>query len=51
MNKYNDEYYIVFENYNNETLYLSPLQKTFDRNYTYTKINMGQEPLFFRKCL
>ncbi|WP_394136504.1 imm11 family protein [Aliivibrio fischeri] len=50
MNKYNDEYYIVFENYNNETLYLSPLQKTFDRNYTYTKINMGQEPLFFENA-
>ncbi|MBP3140081.1 imm11 family protein [Aliivibrio fischeri] len=50
MNKYNDEYYIVFENYNNETLYLSPLQKTFDRNYTYTKMAMGQEPLFFENA-
>ncbi len=50
MNKYNEEYYIVFDNYNDETLYLSPLQKTFDRNYTYTKAVMGQDPFFFENA-
>ena len=50
MNKYNEEYYIVFDNYNDETLYLSPLQKTFDRNYTYTKAIMGQDPFFFENA-
>jgi hypothetical protein len=48
MNKYNEEYYIVFDNYNDETLYLSPLQKKFDRNYTYTKAIMGQDPFFLK---
>jgi hypothetical protein len=50
MNKYNEDYYIVFDNYNENTLYLSALPKTFNRNYEYTKMQFGQEPLFFNNA-
>ncbi len=50
MSKYNDQYYIVDEVYDNNTLYLTALQKTANRNYSYKKMQPGDEPLFFENA-
>ncbi len=50
MNRYNEQYYIVFKKYDEKTLYLSSLQKTSDRDYTFKKMQFGQEPLFFNNA-
>ena len=50
MNKYDEQYYIVDETYNENTLYLTALQKTANRDYEYTKMEFGQEPLFFENA-
>ncbi|WP_199610817.1 imm11 family protein [Flocculibacter collagenilyticus] len=47
MSNYDDEYYIVLNDYNENTIYLKPLKKTADRRYSYKKLTLGQEPLFF----
>ncbi|MGF1743059.1 hypothetical protein L4C34_18735 [Vibrio profundum] len=46
MSKYNEQYYLVFENYDNNTLYLSTHDRSDYRNYEYTKLAYG-EPMFF----
>jgi hypothetical protein len=47
MSKYDSEYYIVDEIYNGDTLYLKPKKKTANRDYEYTQMIEGEEPLFF----
>ncbi|WP_122046083.1 imm11 family protein [Vibrio atlanticus] len=49
MSKYNDQYYIVFENYDENTLYLKPQKHSAMRDYEYTKLS-GGEPMFFENC-
>ena len=46
MNKYNEQYYIVFNKYNENTLYLKPLKSSMLRNYGGKKLDFGI-PLFF----
>ncbi len=46
MSQYNDQYYIIFEKYNEETLYLVVHDRSDYRNYEYTKLEFGQ-PMFF----
>ena len=46
MSQYNDQYYIVFENYDDNTLYLKPQKHSAMRYYEFTKLN-GGEPMFF----
>ena len=50
MSKYNDQYYIVFKNYNDNTLYLSALQKSADRDYGFYKLDINDEPLYFENA-
>ena len=50
MNKYDEQYYIVTLAYNKETLCLKPLKKTFNRKFSYKKMMLGQEPLFFENA-
>ncbi|GAA5645946.1 imm11 family protein [Vibrio proteolyticus] len=46
MSQYNHQYYIVFENYDDDTLYLTTHDRSDHRNYEYTKL-VGSEPMFF----
>jgi hypothetical protein len=46
MSQYNDQYYIVFENYDENTLYLTTHDRSDHRDYEYTKLT-GGEPMFF----
>ncbi len=46
MSQYNDQYYIVFENYDENTLYLTTHDRSDHRDYEYTKLT-GSEPMFF----
>ncbi|GLT17176.1 hypothetical protein GCM10007938_09530 [Vibrio zhanjiangensis] len=46
MSQYNDQYYIVFKNYDENTLYLKPQKHSAMRDYEYTKLT-GGEPMFF----
>ncbi len=46
MSQYNDQYYIIFKKYNEETLYLVVHDRSDYRNYEYTKLEFGQ-PMFF----
>lgn len=46
MNPYNEQYYIIFLNYNDETLYLKPEMRSAMRHYEFTKLPAG-EPMFF----
>ncbi|MGF1743060.1 hypothetical protein L4C34_18740 [Vibrio profundum] len=46
MNQYNDQYYIVFEKYSDDTLYLVTHDRSDYRNYEYTKL-VYEEPMFF----
>jgi len=50
MSKYNDDYYIVFEYDDAETVYLKALRKTADRDYEFEKMRFGLEPLFFENA-
>jgi len=47
MSNYEDQYYLVDEVYDDDTLYLKPKKKTANRDYEYTKMIYGDEPLFF----
>jgi hypothetical protein len=47
MSTYEDQYYIVNNQYDDNTLYLSALDKTEARDYDFSKLEMGGEPLFF----
>lgn len=47
MSKYNERYYIVFERFNEKTLYLTALQKSADRDYGFFKPKEEGGPLFF----
>jgi len=46
MSQYNDHYYIVFEHYDENTLYLTTHDRSDHRDYEYTKLS-GGEPMFF----
>ena len=47
MESYNDQYYIVLNDYHEDTLYVGAKQKSADRRFGYKKLILGQEPLFF----
>ena len=47
MNKYNDEYYIVFEHFNESTLYLKKTKQTAKRYIGWKELEFGLEPAFF----
>lgn len=47
MSRYNDEYYLVFKNTEINDLCLTALKKTADRGYTYERMALGGDPLFF----
>ena len=47
MSWYNDQYHIVFKNFDEYTLYLTPLQKSADGDYAFCKLDENDEPLFF----
>jgi len=47
MNKYNDEYYIVFEHFNKNTLYLTETKQTAKRYIGWKELQFGLEPAFF----
>jgi len=49
MSEYNEEYYLIFERYNDETLYLTNHDRSSYRNYRYTKLDFG-EPMFFENA-
>ncbi|HDS1213071.1 TPA: hypothetical protein QD007_003695, partial [Shewanella algae] len=49
MSRFNEQYYIVFENYDDNTLYLKPQKHSAMRDYEYTKLT-GGEPMFFENC-
>ncbi|MEZ8046853.1 hypothetical protein AB6C46_23115 [Vibrio sp. 10N.237.312.C02] len=46
MSQYNDQYYIVFKNYDGNTLYLTTHDRSDHRDYEFTKLS-GNEPMFF----
>ncbi|WP_045478310.1 imm11 family protein [Vibrio owensii] len=46
MSQYNEQYFIVFKSYDENTLYLSPLKHSAMRDYEFTKLS-GGEPMFF----
>jgi hypothetical protein len=50
MSKYDDQYYIVDEVYDENTLYLKALKKSANRKYSYKKMELGEEPLFFENA-
>jgi hypothetical protein len=50
MSKYDDQYYIVDEVYDDKTLYLKALKKTANRDFEYKKMELGKEPLFFENA-
>ncbi len=47
VSKHNDKYYIVFDYFDDDTLYLTPLQKSADRDYAFYRLDENDEPLFF----
>jgi len=50
MTEYEDQYYLVGKKFNAETLYLSALEKTENRDYDFDKMIYGEEPLFFENA-
>lgn len=50
MSNYEEQYYLVDEVYNSDTLYLTAFQKTEDRDYDFEKMKPGGEPLFFENA-
>ena len=46
MSQYNEQYFIVFKSYDENTLYLSPQKHSAVRDYEFTKL-IGEEPMFF----
>ncbi|MHA7230503.1 hypothetical protein ACVT98_16475 [Vibrio campbellii] len=46
MSQYNEQYFIVFKSYDENTLYLSPQKHSAMRDYEFTKLS-GGEPMFF----
>ncbi|WP_199610005.1 hypothetical protein [Flocculibacter collagenilyticus] len=47
MDSYNHDYFIVLNDYHEQTIYTKPLRKIANRNYEFEKLTLGQEPLFF----
>ena len=50
MSNYEAQYYMVDEVYNDETLYLKSTKNTGRRDYSFKKMNFGEEPLFFENA-
>ncbi|WPU30777.1 hypothetical protein SIO17_17060 [Pseudoalteromonas piscicida] len=47
---YNEEYYILLTDYNENTLYTIPLERSATRHFGIKKLNWGDEPIFFENC-
>jgi len=50
MKNYNEQYYILFNNFANDPSYLRPLRKTASRNYEYEKLHRSGGPAFFENA-
>jgi len=50
MNNYNEQYYILFNDFSDGPSYLRPLTKTSFRNYEYEKLNLSGGPAFFENA-
>ncbi|MFC3679366.1 imm11 family protein [Bacterioplanoides pacificum] len=50
MTTYEDQYYLVNKKYDENTLYLTPFEKTMQRRFHLKKIPYGEEPLFFENA-
>lgn len=50
MKEYEDQYYLAGKKYTEDTLYLSALDKTENRDYDFDRMNYGDEPLFFENA-
>lgn len=50
MSNYEDQYYLVDERYDGDTLYLSALQRTENRDYDFEEMRLGDEPLYFENA-
>ncbi|WP_233520560.1 imm11 family protein [Flocculibacter collagenilyticus] len=47
MSSYNHDYFIVLNDYHENTIYAKALKKSADRDYEFEKLTLGQDPLFF----
>lgn len=47
MSKYDQEYYIAYTTLNPDQLHIKPKASTAARGYRYTKLTLGEAPLFF----
>jgi hypothetical protein len=50
MSIYEEQYYIVSKQYDENTLYLRALDRTENRDYDFEKLRFGEEPLFFENA-
>ena len=50
MSNYEELYYLVDERYDEDTLYLTALQRTENRDYDFEEMSFGSEPLFFENA-
>lgn len=50
MTKHEEQYYIASKQYNEDTLYLSALDRTESRDYDFERLKFGREPLFFENA-
>jgi len=50
MTNYNEQYYILFNDFGNAPSYLRPLSKTSSRNYEYEKLHKSGGPAFFESA-
>lgn len=51
MTTYEDQYYLVKKKYDENTLYLTPFEKTMQRRICLEKLPYGEEPLFLKMLL
>ncbi len=50
MSRFNDQYYIVFKRYDENTLYLATHDRSDYRDYEFTKLS-GSEPMFLKMVI
>jgi len=47
MKTYNEQYYFIFNNYNNTPSYLTPFRNTHERRWSYKKLSISGGPVYF----
>ena len=50
MTVFDDQYFVSIMPFGDDQLYLKPDEKTFNRRYTYKKMDQGGAPLFFENA-